>query len=131
VPKGIMHPDDALRALDSGARALIVSNHGNRQVARSVATIDALPGVIKAVGDRAEVYHDGGVRSGTDALIALALGARAVFVARAVCWGLAVGGADGVAKVIGQLTEELASDAGMCGIADVTEIPDDLLVSAA
>ena len=130
VPKGIMHPDDARRALDSGAKALIVSNHGNRQVARSMATIDALPGVVAAVGDRAEVYHDGGVRNGTDALIALALGARAVFVARTVCWGLAVGGADGVAKVIDALTAELASDAGMCGVADVTAIPDDLVVAA-
>ena len=130
VPKGIMHPDDARRALDSGAKAIIVSNHGNRQVARSVATIDALPGVVAAVGDRAEVYHDGGVRSGTDALIALALGARAVFVARAVCWGLAVGGAEGVARVIDGLTADMASDAGMCGVSDITQLPDDLVVTA-
>lgn len=107
-----------------------MSNHGNRQVARSLATIDALGAVVAAVGDRAEVYHDGGVRSGTDALIALALGARAVFVARTVCWGLAVGGADGVAKTIGALTDELASDAGMCGVADVTQLPADLVVTA-
>jgi len=130
VPKGIMHGDDALRALDAGAKAVIVSNHGNRQVARSQATIDALPGVVAAVGDRAEVYLDGGVRSGTDALIALALGARAVFVARAVCWGLAVGGAAGVARVLDGLTADLASDAGMCGVADVTQLPDGLVVSA-
>jgi 4-hydroxymandelate oxidase len=130
VPKGIMHPDDARAVLDAGAKAVIVSNHGNRQVARSVATIDALAAVVAAVGDRAEVYHDGGVRSGTDALIALALGARAVFVARTVCWGLAVGGAEGVAKAIGALTDELASDAGMCGAADVTRLPADLIVTA-
>ncbi|MFN8621494.1 MAG: alpha-hydroxy acid oxidase [Chloroflexota bacterium] len=127
VPKGIMHPDDALRALDAGATGVIVSNHGNRQVARSTATIDALPAVVKAVGDRAEVYHDGGVRNGTDALIALGLGARAVFVARTVCWGLAVGGAAGVEKTLGWLTEEMASDAGMCGVSDITELPADLV----
>jgi 4-hydroxymandelate oxidase len=131
VPKGIMHPDDARRALDAGAKAVIVSNHGNRQVARSLATIDALPAVVKAVGDRAEVYHDGGVRNGTDALIALALGARAVFVARSVCWGLAVGGGEGVARTIGAMTEDLASDAGMCGAADITALPDDLVSTVA
>ncbi len=130
VPKGIMHPDDARRALDAGASALIVSNHGNRQVARSLSTIDALPGVVAAVDGRAEVYHDGGVRSGTDALIALALGARAVFVARSVCWGLAVGGAQGVARTIDALTADLASEAGMCGVSDITSLPPDLVVTA-
>ncbi|MFN8620063.1 MAG: alpha-hydroxy-acid oxidizing protein [Chloroflexota bacterium] len=104
-----------------------MSNRGNRQVARSTATIDALPAVVKAVGDRAEVYHDGGVRNGTDALIALGLGARAVFVARTVCWGLAVGGAAGVEKTLGWLTEEMASDAGMCGVSDITRLPADLV----
>lgn len=131
VPKGIVHPDDALRALDSGAKAILVSNHGNRQVARSVAAIDALPGVADAVAGRAEVYLDGGVRSGTDALIALALGARAVFVARAACWGLAVGGADGVARVLGSLTAELAEDAGMCGVADIAAVPRELIRTVA
>jgi 4-hydroxymandelate oxidase len=130
VPKGISHPDDARAVLDAGAKAVIVSNHGNRQVARSLATIDALGAVVAAVGDRAEVYHDGGVRSGTDALIALAMGARAVFVARTVCWGLAVGGAEGVAKAIGALTDDFASDAGMCGVADVTQLPADLVLTA-
>jgi isopentenyl diphosphate isomerase/L-lactate dehydrogenase-like FMN-dependent dehydrogenase len=130
VPKGIMHPDDARRALDAGAKAVIVSNHGNRQIARSLPTIDALAAVVRAVGDRAEVYHDGGVRSGTDALIALGLGARAVFVGRSLCWGLAVGGAEGVRRTIGWLSEDLASDAGMCGVSDITELPDDLITTA-
>jgi 4-hydroxymandelate oxidase len=128
VPKGIIHPDDARRALDAGARAIIVSNHGNRQVARSVATLDALPGVVAAVGDRAEVYLDGGVRSGADVLVALALGACAVFVARPVCWGLAVGGDEGVARVLEALARELAEEAGMCGVADTTSVPRDLVV---
>lgn len=129
VPKGITHPDDARRALDSGAKAILVSNHGNRQVGRAVATLDALPGVVAAVAGRAEVYLDGGVRSGTDALIALALGAHAVFVGRSVCWGLAVGGAEGVARVLGTFTDELALEAGMCGVTDVTQLPDDLVVA--
>lgn len=130
VPKGIVRPDDALRALDSGAAAILVSNHGNRQLPRSIATLDALPEVVAAVGGRAEVYLDGGVRTGSDVLIALALGARAVFVARSVCWGLAVGGAEGVTRVLDTLRAELAREAATCGIRDLARIPDDLLVRA-
>ena len=78
-----------------------------------------------------EVYLDGGVRSGGDVLIALALGARAVLVARPVLWGMALGGADGVARVLDAFRDELAEDAGMCGIADVTAVPRDLVVAAA
>lgn len=131
VPKGILHGDDARRALDAGAKAVLVSNHGNRQVGRAVAAIDALPGVVAAVGGRAEVYLDGGVRNGTDALIALALGARAVFVARAVCWGLACGGAEGVTRVLGAMTAELAEETGMCGVADVAALSPEIVVPAA
>lgn len=131
VPKGILHGDDARRALDSGARGILVSNHGNRQVARSVAAIDALPGVVAAVAGKAEVYLDGGVRNGTDALIALALGARAVFSARSVCWGLACGGAEGVTRVLGALTTELAEETGMCGIADVSALSPEVIATVA
>ena len=84
VPKGIMTRDDAARAVDAGAAGIIVSNHGGRQLARSISTLDALPDVVAGAGG-AEVYLDGGVRSGGDVLIALALGARAVLVARPVC----------------------------------------------
>jgi 4-hydroxymandelate oxidase len=128
VPKGVMHPDDARRAVDAGARGVIVSGHGSRQLPRSVATIDALGAVVEAVGDRAEVYLDGGIRSGTDVLIALARGARAVFVGRAACWGLAVGGAQGVRRVLDRLREQLVLEAATCGIADISDIPGDLLV---
>lgn len=127
VPKGVMHPDDARRAVDAGAAGVIVSGHGGRQLPRSVAPIDALPAVAEAVGDRAEVYLDGGVRSGTDALVALARGARAVFVGRAACWGLAVGGAEGVRRVLERLREELVREAATCGVADLSHIPADLV----
>lgn len=127
VPKGIMTRDDAARAVDAGADALMVSNHGGRQLGRSMATLDALPDVVAGAAG-VEVYLDGGVRSGTDVLIALALGARAVVVGRPVMWGLAVGGGDGVARVLDGLREALAEDAGMCGIADVADVPADLIV---
>jgi 4-hydroxymandelate oxidase len=128
VPKGVLHPRDALRALDAGARGVIVSNHGGRQLPRSIATIDALPAVVEAIGGRAEVYLDGGVRTGTDVLIALARGARAVFVGRAACWGLAVGGAEGVRRVLDRLREQLVLEAATCGIPDLSSVPADLLV---
>jgi 4-hydroxymandelate oxidase len=130
VPKGIMTGEDASRAADAGASAIIVSNHGGRQLARSIATLDALADVV--TGARGlEIYLDGGVRSGGDVLIALALGARAVLVARPVLWGMALGGADGVARVLDAFRDELAEDAGMCGVADVTAVPRDLVVAAA
>ena len=131
VPKGVMAAADAARAIDAGARGILVSNHGGRQLPRSVATLDALPAVVAAVKDRAEVYLDGGVRSGTDVLIALAIGARAVFVGRPAAWGLAVGGGDGVARVLDTIRGELADDAGLCGIDDITRIPSDVVVSGA
>ncbi len=130
VPKGIMTGDDAARAADAGAAAIIVSNHGGRQLARSISTLDALSDVVEGAGGL-EVYLDGGVRSGGDVLIALALGARAVLVGRPVMWGMALGGADGVARVLDTFREELAEDAGMCGIADVGAVPRDLVVDAA
>ena len=130
VPKGIMTRDDAFRAIDAGAAGIIVSNHGGRQLARSISTLEALPDVVAGAGG-AEVYLDGGVRSGGDVLIALALGARAVLVARPVLWGMALAGADGVARVLDDLREGLAEDAGMCGIADVAAVPRDLVVDAA
>nr|MBA2299901.1 alpha-hydroxy-acid oxidizing protein [Chloroflexota bacterium] len=95
-----------------------------------IATLDALSDVVQAVPG-VEVYLDGGVRSGGDVLVALALGARAVLVGRPVLWGMALGGADGVARVLDTLRTELAEDAGMCGVADVAAVPRDLVVDAA
>jgi 4-hydroxymandelate oxidase len=127
VVKGIVRPDDAQRALDHGARAIWVSNHGGRQLDLAPATIDVLGDVVRAVGDRSEVYVDGGIRSGTHALVALGLGARAVFVGRPVLWGLAAAGAEGVAAVLGLLRDELMRAMQLAGCADAEAAQDDLI----
>jgi isopentenyl diphosphate isomerase/L-lactate dehydrogenase-like FMN-dependent dehydrogenase len=129
VPKGIMTGADARRAVDAGAAGVIVSNHGGRQLERSISTLDALPDVVEGAG-AAEVYLDGGVRTGGDILVALALGARAVLIGRPAMWGLAVGGAEGVARVLDTMRAELADDAGLCGLADATAAPRDLVLAA-
>jgi len=111
VVKGVLRPDDARRAVDAGARGVWVSNHGGRQLDRSVATTTALPRVAEAVGDDAEVYVDGGVRSGLDVLAASALGARGVFLGRLSVHALAQGAAavtDVLDTVRGELAEALA-----------------------
>lgn len=122
VLKGVVRVDDAHRAVDAGARALIVSNHGGRQFDLAPATLHALPGVVDAVGDRAEVYLDGGVRSGNDVLVALGLGARAVLVGRPVLWGLAVDGEAGVRAVLSTLREELSLAMALAGMPTVRSI---------
>jgi 4-hydroxymandelate oxidase len=126
--KGVLHPDDAREAVARGVRGVIVSNHGGRQLDYAVAPLDALPAVVAAVGDRVEVLLDGGVRRGTDVLKALALGARAVCVGRPVLWGLALGGAEGVTRVIDLLREELALDLLLCGKGSVAEVDRSLVV---
>lgn len=126
VVKGIVRGDDARAALDAGARAVWVSNHGGRQLDLAPATADALVEVVAAVGGRAEIYVDGGIRSGTHALVALALGARAVFVGRPILWGLAAGGSDGVSRVLALLREELIRSMQLAGCADVGAIGRDL-----
>ena len=117
---------DAARAVAAGVDGIIVSNHGGRQLGRSISTLDALPDVVAGAGG-VEVYLDGGVRTGGDILVALALGARAVLVGRPVMWGLAVGGADGVARVLDTFRQELADDAGLCGLADATAATRELI----
>jgi 4-hydroxymandelate oxidase len=107
IAKGVLTAEDALLAVDHGCEAVVVSNHGGRQLDRAVASLDALPEVVEAVGGRAELLLDGGIRRGTDVAIALALGARAVLVGRPVVWGLAVRGAEGVRHVLELLTAEL------------------------
>jgi 4-hydroxymandelate oxidase len=127
VVKGILRGDDAVQCLDAGADAIAVSNHGGRQVDTCIPTAEALRDVVEAVGGRAEVYVDGGIRGGADVLKALALGARAVLVGRPVVWGLAVAGADGVDAVLNQLWEELRIAMALCGVNDVAAVPADLL----
>ncbi|MGH2486542.1 MAG: alpha-hydroxy acid oxidase, partial [Ktedonobacterales bacterium] len=107
VVKGILTGEDAALAVAHGAAAVVVSNHGGRQLDGAVATMDALPEVIAAVNGHAEVYVDGGVRRGTDVLKALALGARAVLLGRPVLWGLAAGGEEGVGEVLALLRAEI------------------------
>ena len=120
--KGILTREDALLAVEHGADAVWVSNHGGRQLDGVAAGIDALPEVAEAVGGRAEVYVDGGVRRGADVLKALALGARAVFAARAFACGLAVGGESGVADVLSLLRGELELGLGLLGCRTPAEV---------
>jgi isopentenyl diphosphate isomerase/L-lactate dehydrogenase-like FMN-dependent dehydrogenase len=107
VVKGLITPEDARLAVDHGAGAIVVSNHGGRQLDGAPATLDALPDVVEAVDGRVEVYVDGGVRRGTDVAMALALGARAVLIGRPVVWALAAGGQDGVRKLLGLMRDEI------------------------
>jgi 4-hydroxymandelate oxidase len=125
--KGIVRPDDALRAVEHGVAAVIVSNHGGRQLDSAPATIAVLPSVVDAVAGRAEVYVDGGIRRGTDIVKALALGARAVLLGRPILWGLAVDGRAGVAATLGLLRRELDLALALCGHPRVSEIPRDLV----
>ena len=127
VIKGVVDPEDARRAVDHGAAAVIVSNHGGRQLDTSIATIDALPAVAEAVDGRIPVLVDGGVRRGTDVVKALALGARAVLVGRPVLWGLAVNGEEGVAQVLDILRKEFDVALGLCGCRSCAELDRDLL----
>ncbi len=128
VLKGIMRPDDAARAAEAGAAGVWVSNHGGRQLDGEQATILALPGVAEAVRGRAEVYLDGGIRRGTDVLMALALGARAVMIGRPYLWGLAAAGERGVRRVLEMLREELSISMGLAGVPDVPSIDRSLVV---
>lgn len=120
--KGIVRPDDARRAVDHGAAGVVVSNHGGRQLDTSPATIDVLPGIVEAVGDRAEVLIDGGVRRGTDVLKAVALGARAALIGRPVLWGLAAGGERGLGRVLALLRDEIDLAMALCGCPTVAEV---------
>jgi lactate 2-monooxygenase len=107
VLKGILHPDDARRAVDHGVDGILVSNHGGRQVDGSIAALDALPGVVDAVPESLPVLFDSGIRSAADAFVALALGARAVLLGRPYVWALAVAGEEGVAELLRGFLAEL------------------------
>ena len=127
VVKGIVRADDARRAAAHGASAIVVSNHGGRQLDTSIATIEALGEIADAMAGRIEVFMDGGVRRGTDVIKAIALGARAVLVGRPILWGLATGGEDGVRRVLEMLREELDLAMALCGCARVEDITRDLV----
>jgi 4-hydroxymandelate oxidase len=124
VVKGVLRGDDAARCLEAGADAVYVSTHGGRQLDRAVSTRSALPEVVAAVGDRAEVYVDGGIRSGADVLAALALGARAAFVGRPALWALGADGARGVDRLLGTLRGALRECLELAGCASPADAPD-------
>lgn len=122
IVKGVLSGEDTQLAIENGCAGVIVSNHGGRQLDGTLSSIDALPQVVEAAGDRIEVYMDGGVRKGTDVFKALALGARAVFVARPILWGLAYRGEEGAARVLEILQEELVLAMRLTGTKSIDEI---------
>lgn len=127
VVKGILTRDDARRAVEHGARALIVSNHGGRQLDGAPAALDVLAEVVAEVGSHAEVYFDSGIRRGSDIAMALALGARAVGIGRPVLWALAVGGEAGVARLLSLLKLDLTTVMALTGRSTIPAIDGTLL----
>lgn len=122
VLKGILHPDDARRALALGADGIVVSNHGGRALDGSIAAIDALPGIVEAVGGKLTIFLDSGVRRGSDIVKARALGADAVMVGRATLYGLAAAGEAGVARALELLAEETRRTLAMLGARNWGEV---------
>jgi isopentenyl diphosphate isomerase/L-lactate dehydrogenase-like FMN-dependent dehydrogenase len=122
ILKGIMTVDDAVEAVDCGVAAVYVSNHGGRMVDQGLSTIEVLAEIVEAVGARAEVAIDSGFTRGAEMCKALALGARAVGIGRLQCWGLALGGADGLARVLEILEQEISSTMANIGCRSVADI---------
>jgi lactate 2-monooxygenase len=120
--KGILHPNDARRALDEGVDGIVVSNHGGRQVDGAIASLDALPQIVEAVGGRAPILLDSGIRGGADVFKALALGATAVLIGRPYCYGLAVAGESGVREVIQNFGADFDLTLGLAGCASLAEL---------
>lgn len=130
VLKGLVRTEDALRAVDLGVEGVIVSNHGGRQLDQAPATLDVLPSIVDAVGDRAEVLVDGGVRRGSDIVKALALGAQACLVGRAYLYGLAAGGEAGVSRAFDLLRGELERTLALVGCTSVQDLDPSYLRAA-
>jgi 4-hydroxymandelate oxidase len=127
IVKGVVRADDARRAVEAGVRGLVVSNHGGRQLDYAIASLDALPEVVEAVGGKVPVLLDGGVRRGTDVLKALCLGASGVLIGRPYLYALAVAGADGVRGMLEMLREEIALSMSLLGTRRLGELGQDLL----
>jgi L-lactate dehydrogenase (cytochrome) len=128
VVKGILDAADAKMAVDAGADAILVSNHGGRQLDSAPSTASVLRGIVDAVGDRAEVYADSGIRSGIDVLKFLGLGARACFIGRAYLYGLGAYGQAGVTKALEILKDELGVAMALTGVTDVGKVPSDIIL---
>ncbi|PHX96283.1 MAG: alpha-hydroxy-acid oxidizing enzyme [Gemmatimonadetes bacterium] len=128
ILKGIQDPDDAKRAVDTGADALIVSNHGGRQLDGAESSIRALPAIVDAVGSRIEVHMDGGIRSGQDVLKAVALGAKGTYIGRAFLYGLGAMGGAGVTKAFELIHRELDLTMAFCGRTNITQVDKSILL---
>ncbi|WP_297772177.1 alpha-hydroxy acid oxidase [uncultured Roseovarius sp.] len=128
IIKGIMDPRDAMEALNVGADAIIVSNHGGRQLDGALSAIRALPAIMDAVGDKIEVHLDSGIRSGQDVLKALSLGAKGTYIGRAFVYGLGAMGEAGVTKTLEVIQKELDTTMGLCGRRDVHDLDRDVLM---
>jgi 4-hydroxymandelate oxidase len=127
VLKGLLTAEDARLAVESGVEGVVVSNHGGRQLDGAVPSVEALPEIVEAVEERAEIFLDGGVRRGSDVLKALALGARAVLVGRPILWGLAVGGENGVRHVLELLAGELDTAMAIAGCPTIPDVTPELV----
>jgi (S)-mandelate dehydrogenase len=125
--KGVLRPDDAARAVELGADGIVLSNHGGRQLDGAISAMQALPQVAREIGGRASLIVDGGVRRGTDIAKAIALGAEAVIVGRAVNYGLAAGGIRGAKKALDILREELDRTLALTGSRTLEELTPDLI----
>jgi L-lactate dehydrogenase (cytochrome) len=129
IVKGIQDAEDAKLAVESGADAVIVSNHGGRQLDGAPSSISALPGIVDAVGSRVEVHMDGGIRSGQDVLKAIALGARGTYIGRAMLYGLGAFGEEGVAEALQIINTELDLSMAFCGKTDVRQVDRGILLA--
>ena len=128
IIKGILDAEDAKQAVNVGADAVIVSNHGGRQLDGAPSSIAALPAIVDAIGDKCEVWMDGGIRTGQDVLRAVALGAKGTLIGRAYLYGLGAGGRDGVSKVLEILHKELDLTMALCGRSKLAEVDDSILI---
>ena len=128
ILKGILDPEDAELAVKSGADALIVSNHGGRQLDGALSSIEALPAIVDAVGGRTEILFDGGIRSGQDVIKALALGAHGTFIGRAFLYGLGAMGEQGVTAALDIIRKELDTTMALCGLRDIKDVDERILV---
>ena len=128
ILKGILDAEDAKQAVNVGADAIVVSNHGGRQLDGAASSIAALPAIIDAVGDKTEVWMDGGIRTGQDVLRAVALGARGTLIGRAFLYGLGAGGRAGVTRVLEILHKELDLTMALCGRSNLSEVDDSILL---
>ncbi len=122
IVKGVLHPDDASHAVDCGADAIVVSNHGGRQLNNAIVPLSILPAIRTATPSQVPVFLDSGIRNGEDVLIALCLGAQAVFVGRPILWGLAARGYSGASRVLEILRKEMAYSMALLGVTEISQL---------